>query len=326
MTTKNLGQETEKIIVPREKVFQAISAGLRDANEPSTNRFLRVRVLLPTAVALFILATAGSGFVHPVVGHALSKLPLVGQIYANLYDDYGAKLSAQGKTYSLNESVTVNGITITIIEAYYQGNTVSIIGTAAGDTIVPKAEADELSFGLVSKKDGKTFARSATSSVNKVGEGYQFYVDFHLLSDKLQGKIEFPLEITRANGNKGPWKYSLSLEQKVGEVKQIDKTVDFGIEGNQFRFVKVSEGDDRDLLMIENNQQDNQKRVQLNKILDPKGKDILDLTSTHYDDKYTRIELTESIQPGVKYKLVGMNSPTEDTTDVEVFDDIVFFD
>ncbi|MFP7288078.1 DUF4179 domain-containing protein [Shouchella clausii] len=101
-----------------------------------------------TAAATFVLggAVIGSGFVSPAMAATLENLPLIGGIFKS--EDPSLRLAAEkGLLSTPNESVTHDGITLKVSEAYYDGNrlSVSIIreGVELQDVMMPWRTIDK---------------------------------------------------------------------------------------------------------------------------------------------------------------------------------------
>lgn len=108
----------------------------------------KVKRLGLTAAATLVLggAVIGSGFVSPAMAATLENLPVIGSIFKN--EDPGLRVAAEkGLLSSPNASVTHDGITLKVSEAFYDGNRLSVSITREGvdlkDVMMPWQTIDQ---------------------------------------------------------------------------------------------------------------------------------------------------------------------------------------
>lgn len=95
---------------------------MQGTRQTKTNGKLFKKTLV-TACTAAVVGTLiiGTGFVSPVWADKLSQVPILGGIFSNL-DDPGLKLAAEkGLTTTPDVSVTHDGVTLKISEAFYDG-------------------------------------------------------------------------------------------------------------------------------------------------------------------------------------------------------------
>ena len=96
-------------------------------NKGAFTKMKMVKKLGLTAAATFVLggAVIGSGFVSPAMAAALGNLPLIGSVFKTAEEDLGTAVDKGLVTFP-NVSVTHDGITLKVVEAYYDGNRLSV--------------------------------------------------------------------------------------------------------------------------------------------------------------------------------------------------------
>lgn len=218
MDRKKLMNAIGQITVPKEKVFQAIEQGLEKANNKDTKpRVGAKRVIFAgmTAVSLFAI-TLGSGFVIPDVNKVLAKAPIIGAVYKEFGDSMGYNLAKQNLVTKLNQSLTRNGVTVKLTDAYFDGNVISIIGHVDGD-ISTGNEKGEVSFDLNfenHKGDSDPWLNGFSTDIHKKGNGYDFAWNISYPYKTIKESFTLPLSIHYINGAKGDWNFDIPIRQK----------------------------------------------------------------------------------------------------------------
>ena len=120
----NIKRAMDEIDVPLDKLNQAVERGIAIKNEKRRNPFIMTAISVAATGALIL----GSGFISPKVANVLADVPLIGFIYDIEKHDEGLSiaLSDENKVV-LNETVTSNGVPITIEEIVYEGHRINVI-------------------------------------------------------------------------------------------------------------------------------------------------------------------------------------------------------
>lgn len=135
-------------------------------NNPPIQKKRRLKGLLIGGVAL-VLLIIGSGFISPVMAEALRNIPIIGSIFINGGDEGLKTASRQGMTSDIDQSITHDGITMSISEIMYDGSRISMVLTRT------TRDGKNESFGQLGSK------ASQQGEVN----GIQFYADGEELGD-----------------------------------------------------------------------------------------------------------------------------------------------
>lgn len=120
----NIKKTIDDIGVPLEKLDQAIEKGMLHKKKKRKNPFTMAMISAVATGALVL----GYGFISPKMAKVLADVPLIGFMYDIEEHDKGlyTALSDDNKVI-LNETVTSNGIAITVEEIVYDGARLNVI-------------------------------------------------------------------------------------------------------------------------------------------------------------------------------------------------------
>ena len=88
------------------------------------------------AASVLTFGVIGSGFVSPAMAQVLKEIPIIGSIFGGSSDTSLQIIEEQGLASQLNETITYNGISLTITEAFIGGGRIAIAYTIESDDIV----------------------------------------------------------------------------------------------------------------------------------------------------------------------------------------------
>ena len=270
--TKNVVEnlDTFNVHVPHDKVLQAFKAGIVQAEEEKIvplkkpHKKLKKVIWIPLVVATAASLILAAGKVNPALAKTFVNIPWIGQYFKANQDQLGTELLNSGRLFDINQPETIDKTTVTIDKAYYQASVVTVYGHVKGGNIIPKKEADEISWEVKSP-----VAWENTEGYDHVGNGYTFNISFELKNPKLSKELDFPFTIRNINEATGLWKYNLHLTQKLGQTIPINqKFVAGGYQNQPWSIDKVVEGDKLSELYVTNN-------PNLTGLIDSSGKNIL---------------------------------------------------
>lgn len=112
-------EEFDSIHVPTEKLDVIISKIGSEKKIKRKKTLLSKVTICVGAAALGFSILIGSASVSPAMAQVVSSIPLIGQIYKNIGDIGLKNVSEAGFTDFSGESKTINGITITFGEVYF---------------------------------------------------------------------------------------------------------------------------------------------------------------------------------------------------------------
>lgn len=293
----------ESIPVPKEKVLTAIHTGTYQGQKNNQWGYKSRSWAILGTVAVMIALILGIGSFSPTVGKALSQLPWIGGFYEQYSDELTNSLFKEGDTQNLNLVEKKNSITVSLIDAYYEGDIVSIAGSVKGK--IPNLNNEnELSVELFSKKDGKIFANPDSHSFEATKDGYKFQLLFKVKGEQLADTIEFPLTIKYINGVSGNWYFNIPLKQSKLKSLPVDKPMDFGINDVKFQVENIQSAKKTAILNLDmsTNMYQENNQLQIMKITDRKGHNILKSPNVNIiDDDSISMELNQVPKKGETY-------------------------
>jgi hypothetical protein len=119
-------EEIDDIHVPIDKL-DAIILKTVQGNVPRKKRSIRKKLLYSVAAAIAAFGLLiGSATVSPVMATIVSQIPIIGSIFSTSGEHGLERVSDLGLTQVVGQSKTVNGITITIDEVFYDGTRVTV--------------------------------------------------------------------------------------------------------------------------------------------------------------------------------------------------------
>lgn len=118
---KDIKQSIDSIPVPFQKLDAAIEKGVKAGQKQSTPKRKKVMPLLLSSVATISLVI-GSGFISPTMASVLAKVPILDSIFKSV-GDKGLQVAINDENaMSLNETLTSNGVSLTIQDVLYDGS------------------------------------------------------------------------------------------------------------------------------------------------------------------------------------------------------------
>ncbi|WP_260289007.1 DUF4179 domain-containing protein [Peribacillus aracenensis] len=225
MDNKEVKSAIEKIVVPKEKVFDAIDKGLKMSGQG--RKIKKKKVLAGSAAAAALLGiTIASGFVNPTMNKVLANTPLIGGIFQEFNDSMGVELANQDAVTELNQSLTKNGVTVKLTSAYFDGNVVSITGFVDEDVEKGHNEKGEVSFDVNfehNKGDHDPWLNGKSNDIKKVENGYNFQWKMVYPYKSFKENFTLPITIHNINGIKGEWNFDIPIQQEKNRTLAINQ-------------------------------------------------------------------------------------------------------
>ncbi|MGE6720686.1 DUF4179 domain-containing protein [Peribacillus frigoritolerans] len=225
MDNKEVKSAIEKIVVPKEKVFDAIDKGLKMSGQG--RKIKKKKVLAGSAAAAALLGiTIASGFVNPTMNKVLANTPLIGGIFQEFNDSMGVELANQDAVTELNQSLTKNGVTVKLTSAYFDGNVVSITGFVDEDVEKGHNEKGEVSFDVNfehNKGDHDPWLNGKSNDIKKVENGYNFQWKMVYPYKSFKENSTLPITIHNINGIKGEWNFDIPIQQEKNRTLAINQ-------------------------------------------------------------------------------------------------------
>ena len=224
MDNKEVKSAIDKIVVPKEKVFNAIDKGLKNVGQGRKTK--KKKVLAGSAAAAALLGiTVASGFINPTMNKVLAKAPLIGGIFQEFDDAMGVDLANQDAVTQLNQSLTKNGVTVKLTSAYFDGSVVSITGFVNEEVENGRNEKGEVSFDVNfehNKGDNDPWLRSKSNDIKKVENGYNFQWKMEYPYKSFKENFTLPITIHNINGIKGEWNFNIPIQQEKNSILALN--------------------------------------------------------------------------------------------------------
>ncbi|WP_188069449.1 DUF4179 domain-containing protein [Brevibacillus brevis] len=208
-------EQVDGIPVPTEKLDDIITKTVREAS-PQRKRLNKRKLVYSTGAAVVAVGILfSSATVSPAMANLVSKVPLIGSIFAT-YGDSGLKqASEKGLTTVIGESQDVGGNAITINEVYYDGTRFTI-----GYTLETKEAVGEHYLG--SSPDltvnGEAFGYAGSSKQTQITPTLATGI---VNIDAINGlPQEFKLGLSFQGEDGKKWSFSLPISERT-DTKRI---------------------------------------------------------------------------------------------------------
>lgn len=197
----------DKIEVPHDKLNQAIHAGVKQAK---TNGKTTRRKFYPmlVAVAATTFLTISSAFVSPTMAKVLSSVPVLDSVF-EVAGDMGLVIaSKRGLSEGIGQTVTDQGIGLTIQDVYYDGTRLSVgyVQEFTGERgrlgeLQLKVNGKEINFG--DGRTGKPLSDTQYAGVidiapvGELPDSFDLQIGLNEIGD-VQGAWNFKIPVSKA--------------------------------------------------------------------------------------------------------------------------------
>ena len=220
----NIKRAIDEIDVPLNKLNQAVERGIAIKRKKRRNPVIMVAISVVATGALIL----SSGFISPKVANVLADVPLIGFMYNIEKHDEGLSvaLSDENKVV-LNETITSNGVSITIEEIVYDGHRINVIFSMPTYedvyplTILVDGEIINTGESLKSLDEGEVYRGLwEINATEELPDAFDLTIKIHQIG-KTKGEWIFSTPITKVNNN------SVSLQAgQTGKIDGIPYTVE----------------------------------------------------------------------------------------------------
>lgn len=273
MNNKEVKRAIDKIVVPKEKVFQAMDKGLKMSVQGRKTK--KKKVLTSSVAAIAVIGiTVTSGFLNPTINKVLANTPLIGGIFQEFDDSIGVKLANQNGVTELNQSLTKKGITVKITSAYFDGSMVSITGFVDEGVEKGHNEKGEVSFDVNfehNKGDNDPWL-NGSKGVRKVKGGYNFQWKMEYPYKTIKGNFTLPITIHHINGIKGEWNFDISIQQEKNSSLAIMQEQEYPENDIKIQIKEIQTAKASSSLIYETIEKYKDDDIYILKAIDNKGK------------------------------------------------------
>lgn len=275
MDNEKIKQMLNQIEVPKEDVFRAIDRGIQKGEQQKIkNTTPRKRLIVSSSIAAAIVGiTFLSGFVNPQMNQVLAKTPFIGGIYEQFGDKIGLDLANQHLITELNQSLTKNGVTVQLNQAYFDGDVISITGQVNGELNKGINEEGELSFDVNfenNRGDNDPWLKGS-KAFKKIENGYEFQWKFTYPYETINEDFTLPIAIHYINGIKGDWNFEIPITQEENKTLAINHSKTYQEEGVQINIKDIKLAKASSVLNFETVSKYKGDQIDFRKAVDEKG-------------------------------------------------------
>lgn len=216
------------IEVPTTDVNHAIKQGITKGQHVKKTRqkahLTKRFTMIGSSAAAAILA---AGLVVTPIGNVLAQVPFVGDYYQMLNMSVGVEMASEQLVTEINESVTTNGVTVTVTSAFYDGHFLGITFKATGSELPENLPADVgpeagYSFDLFKLQDDTDDLGGTLAALTKEGDAYVSAII--LENHNLQDLKTLPITFTSMAGVRGEWKFNVPVEASPSKTLILNET------------------------------------------------------------------------------------------------------
>ncbi|WP_071458645.1 DUF4179 domain-containing protein [Bacillus massilinigeriensis] len=294
MDKKELKTAIDRIHVPKDKVYDAISKGV-NKKELDSRKVKKKRWVVGALSAAAILAiTIASGFVLPAMNSVLAKAPLIGGIFQQFNDTTGLELANQDAVTELNQAITKNGVTVKLTSAYFDGSVVSVTGFVDEGVEEGHNEKGEVSFDVNfdhNEGDKDPWIDGMTHDLRKIDNGYNFQWKLQYPYKSFKANATLPITIHSINGIKGEWEFDIPIKQEKNSSFAINHEQNYENQQVSIRTKELLTAKASSSFIFETIVKYKGDYIFLNKAVDDKGKEYwignsTSLEKSQQEDKY----------------------------------------
>ncbi|WP_062108905.1 DUF4179 domain-containing protein [Bacillus niameyensis] len=266
---------TENIDVPEDELFLRINNGI-EKGKKSKNRKRKAKMLVPMASMAASLLLI-SGFLFAPMTKVLANVPVIGLIYESFQMSIGKDLEEKNLLTPLNETVSDNGVQITLTSAYYDGLYMGISFKAEEEGEISKIKNDmviDYDFYLFNDQGWS----GSIGDLQKVDDHFVSFIEIEYPDKQLPTDYTLPITFTNMGGVEGSWSFEVpvtqlplktfTFENSKTEDENYSFTVESIVSGTSNMRVDYTTNIPEDLLTL--------------RILDHKGKELSDHTHLHH--------------------------------------------
>ena len=216
------------IEVPKAEVAHAIQQGItkgKNVQNVRKNKSITKKLSIFGSVAA--AAVLASGLIIAPIGNVLAQVPFIGDYYQKLQMPIGEEMASEQLITEFNESVTNNGVTMTITSAFYDGHFLGITFKASGENLTGQIGGDNApesgyTFDLFTQGDDTDGFGGTIAPLVKEGDAYIGAIIFD--NDQVKDLTVLPITFTYITGVFGEWKFNVPIEALPSETLALQQT------------------------------------------------------------------------------------------------------
>ena len=216
------------IEVPKAEVAHAIQQGItkgKNVQNVRKNKSITKKLSIFGSVAA--AAVLASGLVIAPIGNVLAQVPFIGDYYKKLQMPIGEEMASEQLITEFNESVTNNGVTMTITSAFYDGHFLGITFKASGENLTGQIGGDNApesgyTFDLFTQGDDTDGFGGTMAPLVKEDDAYIGAIIFN--NDQVKDLTVLPITFTYITGVFGEWNFNVPIEVLPSKILTLQQT------------------------------------------------------------------------------------------------------
>lgn len=219
----------DEIEVPKAEIEHAIKQGIKKGKKAEIlrkNKIISKRISICGSVATAALLASGL-FIAPI-GNVLAQVPFIGDYYQKFQLSVGEEIASEQLLTEIDESVTNNGVTMTITSAFYDGHFLGITFKATGESLLDKIGGDKVpetgyTYDLFQQNDDTDGFGGTNARLVKEGDAYVGAIIFN--NDREMNNIStLPITFTYIAGVFGEWTFNVPIEMLPSKTLSLQQT------------------------------------------------------------------------------------------------------
>ncbi len=216
------------IEVPKAEVAHAIRQGIsKGKNVQKYRRKKSMTKKLSIFGSVAAAAVLASGLVIAPIGNVLAQVPYIGDYYQKLQLPIGEEIASEQLLTEINDSVTNNGVTMTITSAFYDGHFLGITFKASGESLTGQVGGDNApesgyTFDLFTQGDDTDGFSGTMAPLVKEGDDYIGAIIFN--NDQVKNLTTLPITFTYITGVFGEWAFNVPIEELPSKILTLQQT------------------------------------------------------------------------------------------------------
>ena len=216
------------IEVPKAEVAHAIQQGItkgKNVQNVRKNKSITKKLSIFGSVAA--AAVLASGLIIAPIGNVLAQVPFIGDYYQKLQMPIGEEMASEQLITEFNESVTNNGVTMTITSAFYDGHFLGITFKASGENLTGQIGGDNApesgyTFDLFTQGDDTDGFGGTMAPLVKEGDAYIGAIIFN--NDQVKDLTVLPITFTYITGVFGEWNFNVPIKALPSKILTLQQT------------------------------------------------------------------------------------------------------
>lgn len=209
-------QDINDIPIPEEALLKRENAAILQAKRQKRN-WIQSKLSVALVCGLFV-SFIGFSLVSPSFAETLTKIPVIGPIYAQFNDIASEKIKNEKLASSIDKSHSHAGLSMTVKEAVYDGSRIIVtVEYEAVDSINKDERNSGFSYITINGKEPEVLVGSTKQNAIDSQKVIQYFELTLAKQDELGDKIDIAVHGEDLFGKKGLWDVSFPLEKLQAE-------------------------------------------------------------------------------------------------------------